>query len=128
MKKTKKGFVIPVFALAVTLVLFRFVLFVGYVPTESMEPTLHKGSFIFGSRIFSELEVGDIIVFQHERKLEVKRIAAAEGTVVQWQNSQLTVPAGHYYVLGDNAANSRDSRYWTEPFVSLESVMAKIFQ
>lgn len=30
--------IIPLFALTATILLFQFVLFVGYVPTESMEP------------------------------------------------------------------------------------------
>lgn len=51
MGKLKRWFVIPALALAVTLLLFRFVLFIGYVPTASMEPTLHKDSLIVGSRI-----------------------------------------------------------------------------
>ena len=30
-----------------------------------------------------------------------------------------------YYVLGDNAENSLDSRYCEEPFVKKEKIMAK---
>ena len=37
----------------------------------------------------------------------------------------LLVPDGCYYVLGDNAENSLDSRYWEEPFVKEEEIVAK---
>ena len=30
-----------------------------------------------------------------------------------------------YYVLGDNAENSLDSRYWEEPFVKEDEIVAK---
>ena len=60
-------------------VLFRFVLFLGYVPSASMEPTIPAGSVILGIRIFGELERGDVVIFRHERKMLVKRIAAGEG-------------------------------------------------
>lgn len=31
-----------------------------------------------------------------------------------------------YYVLGDNAGNSLDSRYWEEPFVREADIVAKM--
>ncbi len=115
---------IPVCALGVTVLLFRFVLFIGYVPTESMEPTIHKGSYILGHKIFGELHVGDIIVFEHEGKKLVKRIAAVGGDVVEHKGRQLTVPEGNFYVLGDNSHNSYDSRYWEEPFAQKQNLLA----
>jgi len=81
MRKINRRLIVPAFVIAGILILFRFVLFIGYVPTESMEPTLHKDSFIIGSRIFGELDVGDIVVFRHEGKLLVKRIAAVGGNM-----------------------------------------------
>lgn len=98
----------------------------GYVPTSSMEPTLETGSLILGLRLFDELNTGDIIVFRHDSSYLVKRIAACEGDTLVHQNSIVTVPENCFYVLGDNAENSHDSRYWDNPFVSYEDIMAKL--
>lgn len=124
MRKIKRRFTIPAFVLAVTLFILRFVLFIGYVPTESMEPTLHKGSFIFGSRIFYKMEVGDIVVFRHEGRFLVKRVAGVGGDIVECRAKKLSVPTGELYLLGDNEGSSWDSRYWEYPFISEEGVCA----
>lgn len=127
MLKPKRRFVIPALVLAVTFALFRFVLFIGYVPTESMEPTLKKGSVIIGSRLLGELEVGDIIVFWHEGKLLIKRIAAVSGDTVWHWGKKLTVPERCFYVLGDNAENSYDSRLWLKPFIGYSAIISRSF-
>lgn len=67
MKKLKKicPFLIPLFVSALIVTLFRRMLFLGYVPTASMEPTLNAGSFVLGIRRFDEPKTGDIIIFRH---------------------------------------------------------------
>ena len=125
MKRYMK-FLIPLLCVAVTLGIFRSVLFVGYVPSESMEPTLKQGSVILGIRLYKDIQIGDIIVFIHDRKLLVKRVAAAGGDTVSIHDEDHLVPDDHYYVLGDNADNSYDSRFWPSPFVAEKDIIAKV--
>ena len=122
LKKSGKR-IIPAMAMLFTFILLKCVFLIGYVPTESMEPTLKRGSYIIGCRIYSSLETGDIIIFRHDGKLLVKRIAAVSGDTVEKDGTSMTVPEDCYYVLGDNADNSCDSRYWEEPFVKHEDAI-----
>ena len=123
--KQSGKWIFPAIAMLLTFILLKCVFLIGYVPSESMEPTLERGSYIIGCRIYSNLETGDIIIFRRDGKLLVKRIAAIGGDTVEQNGTSMTVPEGCYYVLGDNADNSFDSRYWKEPFVSKDDVVAK---
>ena len=127
MNRIKKyGWVlIPVLIFLSVILLFRFIFFIGYVPSGSMEPTLKENRYILGVRIVNDLDVGDIIIFRHDEQIMIKRIAGKEGDKVETINGQMVVPDGCYYVLGDNAENSYDSRFWENPFVKKEEVMAK---
>lgn len=132
---------IPFLLTLFAFVLFRFVLFIGYVPTSSMEPTLQAGSYIIGSRFVGNLKSGDVIVFYHDGQLLVKRIAAcpeervdrhaltymSSAPIPDWDDPILIVPKDCYFVLGDNSQNSLDSRYWDDPFVHRSEIIARIF-
>ena len=50
----KKRFIIPGLILLVIVLAFKYVLFIGYVPSESMEPMLKAGSYIIG-QIWSDM-------------------------------------------------------------------------
>lgn len=124
MKKIR--LIIPMLSFVAAIVLLRFVFYIGYVPTESMEPTIPAGSKVIGVRIIQDLSVGDIVVFEHNGTNMVKRIAAGPGEMVQIQGENTIVPKDCYYVLGDNCLDSYDSRYWDEPFVFKQNIIAQV--
>ena len=64
--KAAKKLLIPLLSLALFLGLFNTVFFWGYIPSSSMEPTIHKGDVILGLRLFRELHNGDIIIFERD--------------------------------------------------------------
>lgn len=123
-------------------ILFHTIFLMGYIPSESMEPTLKKGSYLIAVRKYASLETGDVIVFRWDGELLVKRIAVVGGDTVDlgslpytpgWivpkrDKEIVTVPEGCFFVLGDNTENSLDSRYWEEMFVKEADVVAKVWE
>lgn len=70
-------------------------LFVRRIIGDSMHPTLRHGQLVVFTTSKS-LQVGDIVMFTHDGREKVKRIARLE--------------QGRMYLLGDNPENSTDSR------------------
>jgi len=118
----------------------------------SMAPRIASGEYVLINTVAYRLgtfERGDIVAFKHERSapsvylkriigLPGDRIMVRAGTVyingvklhepyVQFADrrsfKEVAVPPGALYVLGDNRANSDDSRFWG--FVETAQVVGK---
>jgi len=141
-KKLIRKWAAPVLCGFFLFLCMKFVFIIGYVPTASMEPTIVAGSYILGLRIHGELQRGDIVILRLDGRNLVKRIAAMPNDVVYVDESTFTVkinsvlegatkiievPEGHFYMLGDNPAESSDSRYWDDPFIHKDDILARLF-
>jgi signal peptidase I len=126
LQKIFKSLAVPLGCGLLFLFMLKCLFFVGYVPSASMEPTVRKDSIIFGVRHMGNYKVGDVVIFEHDGRLIVKRIAAVPGDNVMIKGKNDTVPEGCYYMLGDNPDMSVDSRYWDEPFISVIRIIAKV--
>ena len=146
------GWIIPIIAaIGLAFLINKFVVFKIVVPTSSMAPTIEAGDQILVSRLFNanDLKTGEIVVFKsnYSNELLIKRVIGTPGDkVVVDENGDVyingkllnqpyvkypggkygewKVPAGCYFMLGDNRANSYDSRYWSDPFIKASSIVA----
>jgi len=107
----------------------------------SMEPRVHAGEFVLINTLayrFGSIRRGDVVAFRHDApnpEIYIKRVIGLPGERVSVRDGvvaidgrplaepyvrfpdrrsalAITVPAHGYYVLGDNRADSDDSRTW----------------
>lgn len=142
-------FIIILFIVGITVLIIRTLGFIGYIPSESMSPTVSKGDFIWVSKISHNFKRGDIIVFYsaEEDKLLVKRVIGMPGDTIRVDGDRVycgdrlihnyatsssdiqkvfkRVPDNSYLFLGDNRAVSEDARYWDNPFIQSKDIKGK---
>jgi signal peptidase I len=130
-------------------VIFQGIFMLMVVPSASMEPTIDTGYLLIGVRNPKELTRGDILAFQTDSAVLIKRLIGLPDEVVciledgsvtvngellsepyvlhqrYGRKQQFHVPDGFLLFLGDNRANSFDARYWDNPYISYEAVMAR---
>lgn len=87
------------FVLIFIFIIYKFIFPVYYVPTDSMEPTIHKNSYIIVSRFhykFFEINRNDIVLFNPVEKIFEKgiwthRVIATEGDNISVKNNETHV-------------------------------------
>lgn len=154
MKKVLEWLKPIIIAVIVAFIINNFILLNVTIPTGSMEPTLMVSDRLFANRLsytFGKPDRGDIVVFNgtDEEKLLVKRVIGLPGDVLAIHNGKVyindellndyvdvviagnfgpyEVPEDHYFMMGDNRNNSKDSRYWTNTFVPLNHIEGRVF-
>jgi signal peptidase I len=148
-----KEWIVPIGAAIILAVLInKFLFFQVSVPTKSMYPTIAPGDRIIVTRVYNEekLKTGDIVVFYSEELQEtlIKRLIGLPGDEIRvdenrdvfvngkkieqpyvvyngGKGGEFKVPEGHYFFMGDNRANSWDSRYWQNSYVPEDSIKGK---
>jgi signal peptidase I len=151
--KLFKDWGIPIIAaIFIAMLINRFLLFKIFIPSESMSPTLEEGDQLFVTRVYNKdgIKRKDLMVFYSDelRALLIKRVIGLPGEnieikdngavfingeeldepyVVNWspKAGSFLVPEGHLLFLGDNRANSNDSRFWIEPYISTNNVRGR---
>jgi signal peptidase I len=71
------------------------------------------------------VEVRGARVFINGKALEEPYARWSEGGKFEGNFGPKTIPAGHVLLLGDNRDNSKDSRFWTDPFLDVKRIKGK---
>lgn len=154
-KKILKVLGIYVVFAVIVLILFQTVFMLSFIPTGSMEGTIQTNSVVFSTRYDieeNELERYDILTFIAPDDPDItyiKRLVGLPGETIEVKEGKVyadgveldssfinetqnqiedgvyEVPEDCYFIIGDNRNGCNDSRFWANPYVSLEKIQAK---
>ena len=115
-----------------------------------MAPTFRSSDLLLTRKVDSgglPAQRGDVVVLRRDRVEMIKRVVGVPGDRVELEAGRLSVngqgvggrrwvrgasrhtwwvPAGSYFMAGDNLALSNDSRVWDRPFVAFSNVDAVV--
>lgn len=139
-QKIKKELAFIIMMVVILFVLLKVVFGIAIVEGNSMRPYLRDKSGTLFYRLTKEYKIDDIVIFPEESDLLIKRIVGIEGDTIDIDNQTgilyvngekenrlgigqtytetdgivfpLVVGKGEVFVLGDNRADSKDSRYF----------------
>lgn len=97
------------------------------VKGNSMAPTYQDGQFTIVAKCaywFDEPQNGDVVILRHGSDNYIKRVTACPGEWPADSAPDSELPAGYYFVEGDNRSVSIDSRSFGP--VSREVIIGKV--
>ncbi len=138
-------------AIVIGLLLWKFLIYTVWITSGSMIPTLEVKDRLIATRVHNpeNLNRGDIVIFDSDelKEILIKRLIGLQGDHIEIKNGIVSVngeqleedyvennedydrifdvPEGEYFFLGDNRANSDDSRYWKNPYIKSEKIQGK---
>ncbi len=152
-KSVIREWIVDIVAVAfIALLVWRFVGYGVWITSGSMIPTLEVKDRLIVTRVHNpeNLEEGDIVLFKNDEfkgEILIKRLIGLPGDKIEIKdgivyrngeelkedyvknnekyNRTFQVPKGKYFFLGDNRANSNDSRYWENPYVDESYIQGK---
>lgn len=140
-------------AAAVVVLLSSFFLPLLRVTGHGMEPTLTSDELVLCNKS-APAGKGDVIAFYHNKKILIKRVIATSGDVIDIKESgavyvndslliesyaynktlgecdltfPYTVPNNRFFVMGDNRADSVDSRSSVVGCIAEENIIGRIY-
>ncbi len=138
-------------AIVIGLLLWKFLIYTVWITSGSMIPTLEVKDRLIATRVHNpeNLNRSDIVIFDSDelKEILIKRLIGLPGDHIEIKNGIVSVngeqleedyvennedydrifdvPEGEYFFLGDNRANSDDSRYWKNPYIKSEKIQGK---
>lgn len=139
----------------VVAILFQTVLMLSLITSGSMETTIMTGDVVVSTRFdvkAEDIERYGILIFippDEPDTTYIKRVIGMPGEIIEVSNGKVyadgveleesflhapmnqtgdgvyEVPEGHYFFIGDNCNNSKDSRFWEKKYVPLGNIQAK---
>lgn len=148
-----KGIFKRIFTFIGLFLFFSCIVTVNRVTGASMEPAVRDGGISITNRlsyVFRAPKRGDIITFDHEESVLIKRVIGIPGDRVAFRDGcvyingtaveetylrdgtktacdrEFSVPDDCVLVMGDNREMSVDSRDWAAPYVHRERILGQV--